>query len=263
MVGRTDDGGATRENPPISGELRLSARITQALTARLQAYAFYNDGGYDVESSRITNARGSYGYLAPGRSDSIEFGAQYAIGTHAYLRASNYYRWWVCCPAAGDPRNLAPLAEHLYYLTSGYTSSPFGPLHVVASYSLQGELEPNHAVTPAFVGALPPGTNARGGSAITGVAQNFGISIPLDRARRVTAFGNFTYGAIDFFDNSVAPYYHDIFLYGLIGRLTSNFTLTAQINQLTQQHLDGIPFVYPNAIHRSVLILGGDFRLNL
>jgi hypothetical protein len=263
MVGRTDDGGATRANPPISGELRLSARLSQTLSTRLQAYAFYNDGGYDVESSRITNARGAYVYLAPGRSDSIELGARYAIGNHAYLQASNYYRWWVCCPAAGDPSAVAPLAEHLDYLTFGYTSSPLGPFHVVASYGLQGALEPNHQVTAAFLKTLPPGTNARAGSAITGIAQTFALTVPLDRPGRFTAFGTFTYGAIDFFNNSVAPYYHDIFLYGLAGRLTHGFTLTAQINELTQQHLDGIPFAYPNAIHRSVLTLGGDFRLGL
>jgi len=255
------DSGVGSPADPRTNDLRLSGKITQLIGSRLQLYYFDNNGAYNSTLGRVTNASGEFIYPKPSTQSSIEIGAHYVTSSHTYLQAAYFYRWQVCCPATAAASNLAPTnTERLYYLEAGYHTSPLWHTGIVASYALHGVLDPQHLVTPAYLDSLPRGVSDSQRS-ITGLYQILGLSASLDRGTRVNAFGNFLYGAIDYFNNSYAPYYYDAFVYGLYYRVTKRFTLTSEINQFTQRHLDGFPFVYPNAIHRSILIVDGDYAL--
>jgi opacity protein-like surface antigen len=257
------DSGVGSPADPRTNELRLSAKITQLVGSRLQLYYFDNNGAYNSTLGRVTNAAGQFIYPKPSTQSSIEIGAHYVTGSHTYLQAAYFYRWQVCCPATAAANNLAPTnTERLYYLEAGYHTSPLWHTGIVASYAVHGVLDPQHLVTPAYLATLPHGVTDSQRS-ITGLYQILGLTTPLDRDARVNAFANFMYGAIDYFNNSYAPYYYDAFVYGLYYHVTQRFTLTSEINQFTQRQLDGFPFVYPNAIHRSILIMNGDYALSL
>jgi hypothetical protein len=261
MAGTDSDGGSPAD--PRTNDLRLSGKITQLVGSRLQLYYFDNNDAANTTLGRVTNAMGQYIDPNPSRQSSVEIGVRYVTSSHTYLQAAYFYRWQVCCPATAAASNLAPTnTERLYYLEAGYHTSPLWHTRVVASYALHGVLDPNHLVTPAYLASLPRGVSDSARS-ITGFYQIIGLSTPLDRDAKINAFGNFMNGAIDYFNNSYAPYYYDAFVYGLNYRVTTRFTLTSEINIFTQQHLDGLPFVYPNAIHRSVLIVSGDYALAL
>jgi hypothetical protein len=258
----SDSFGGSAADPPMH-DFRLSGRLTQLVGSRLQLYYFDNNDAANATLGRVTNAQGAYTYPQPSRQDSFEIGGHYVTSTHTYVQAAYFYRWQVCCPATAGPTNLAPTnTERLYYLEAGYYTSPIWHTGIVASYAVHGVLDPHHLVTPAYLASLPPGESDHVRS-ITGLYQQFGLSAPIDRAGKVKAFGIFINGAVDYFDNSLAPYYYDFFIYGLAYHPTKRFTLTANINILTQQNLSGYPFVYSNAIHRSIFIMTGDFTIPL
>jgi hypothetical protein len=255
------DSGVGSPADPRTNALRLSAKITQLVGSRLQLYYFDNNGANNSTLGRVTNAAGEYLYPKPSTQSAIEIGAHYVTSSHTYLQTAYFYRWQVCCPATAAASNLAPTnTERLYYLEAGYRTSPLWHTRIVASYALHGVWDPHHLVTPAYLASLPPGISDHERS-ITGFYQIFGLSTPIDRDAKVNAFGTFINGAVDYFNNSYAPYYYDFFIYGLNYRATERFTLTAEINMLTQQNLSGLPFVYPNTIHRSILIVNGDYAL--
>jgi hypothetical protein len=258
----TDVYGGSPANPRTN-DLRLSAKITQLVGSRLQLYYFDNNDAANTTLGRVTNAAGEYIYPNPSLQDSIEIGAHYVTSSHTYLQAAYFYRWQVCCPATAATENLAPPnTERLYYLEAGYHTSPLWRNGLVAGCAVHGVWDPHHLVTQAYLDSLPPGFTDRERS-ITGMYQIFSLSMPIDRAAKVNAFGNYMDGAVDYFNNSYAPYFYNFFIYGLNYHATRRFTLSAEINMLTQNHLVGLPFVYPNAIHRSVLIVSGDWQLPL
>jgi len=257
------DSGVGSPADPRTNDLRLSGRITQLVGSRLQFYYFYDNGGYDSTLGRVSNATGEYIYPNPSRQNSIEIGARYTTSSRTYLQTAYFYRWQVCCPASGAASNLAPTnTERLYYLEAGYHTSPLWHTGIVAGYAVHGVLDPYHLTTPAYLAALHLGLSDKERS-ITGLYQILSLSTPLGHAEKLNAFGSYLFGAVDYFDNSYAPYYYNAFVYGLDYRFTKRFTLTSEINIFTQDHLVGEPFVYPNAIHRSIFIVSGDYTLPL
>ncbi len=259
----TDSYGGTPQGDPKTNDLRLSGRMTQLVGSRLQLYFFDNNDAANTTLGRVTNDAGAFINPNPSRQDSIELGAHYVTSSHTYVQTAYFYRWQVCCPATASAANLAPTnTERLYYLEAGYHTSPLWHTGIVAGYAVHGVLNPEHLVTQDYLDSLPHGVTDRQRS-ITGLYQILSLTAPLDRDQTINAFGNYMFGAIDYFDNSQAPYYYNAFLYGANYRATKRFTLTAEINIFTQNHLIGFPFVYPNAIHRSVLIVTGDWALPL
>jgi hypothetical protein len=261
MAGSDSLGGSSAD--PKTNDLRLSGRITQLVGSRLQLYVFDNNDAANTTAGRVTNASGEYIDPNPSRQDSLEIGARYVTSNNTYLQAAYSYRWQVCCPATAAPDNLAPTnTERLYYLEAGYHTDPLWHTGIIAGYALHGVWNPDHLVTAGYLNSLPRDVTDRSRS-ITGLYQIVSLVTPLDHDQKIDAFGNYMFGAMDYFDNSQAPYYYNAFIYGLNDRVTKRFTLTAEINILTQNHLNGFPFVYPNAIHRSVLILNADYTLPL
>jgi hypothetical protein len=57
------------------------------------------------------------------------------------------------------------------------------------------------------------------------------------------------------------PFYYDIIDVGINKRFNQVFSLTADLNNLTQQNLGGWPFISPNTIHRIYFAITGDVHI--
>jgi hypothetical protein len=90
---------------------------------------------------------------------------------------------------------------------------------------------------------------------------NYGVNANLPINHGFALFGSASYGAFDYFDNAPVPFYYDIIDVGIYKKFNQVLSLTADLNNLTQIHLEGSPFTPPNTIHRIYFAIALDIHI--
>lgn len=247
-------------NPFVRSDVRLSYRFTYNFLPRLSFSYFHNAAIADNTLGRAVTETGKVVYPQSARDILDDVGFSYALSSgpvdHGYVRGAYNYEHRVCCGAANDPNNLFPAAWHSYYVEAQYKTTPITPMKWVFSFTERATLA-LHKTTAAYIAALPPGYTDSNRNEY-GYTQTLGAQFNIDP--KTVAFGNFMWGATYFFDNAPFPYQSDTFDYGVMRPITRWFSLRAEINQQTQRP-QGYPFLFPNTLHRTKLVVTGDFRI--
>jgi hypothetical protein len=252
------------------GKLDLNAVISIPLVKGL-AFQYEHDraAGIDTTIGRVTGgvAVGGHNYdthtyIYPGTSNDIvdTFRLSYTGIKGVGVTVGTFYRFRHDNQATNDPLNLAPADWHEQFLTLNYTAPPIKALNGF-TLGASGTYEHNkHHVSAAGLAAEEAaGFSDSDGKTRTGV--NYGVNGNLPINKSFSIFGSSSYGAFDFFDNAPVPFYYVIDDVGISKKLNQVLSLTADLNNLTQENRGGWPFAYPNTIHRIYFAIALDIHL--
>ena len=258
------------------GKLDLNAVITIPLIKNLN-FQFEHDRccGIDTTIGRVTQGfrnGNKYTYPATGNDIAETYRLNYTGIKGVGVTLATFYRFThdggggSGAAATNDPRNLTPYAWHQQSLTLSYTAPPIAALNgTTIGISATGVMNKHH------VSANQLQTNANNCAAGLGCYSdtdgkyqhgiNYGpnINIPINHGFAV--FGSASYGAFDFFDEEPTPRYYNIIDVGIFKKLNQVFSLTADINNLSQVNNGSFAFVAPEALHRVYLAIALDIHL--
>ena len=256
--------GAPGGLPLVEGDVKFNGVFSQPLLNHLAfQYEYDRASGIDNSIGNITNQLGTQ--VVGGTSNDIinEFRLAYSQPQIGVI-LGHYYRFRNCCPntaQAGDPNN-SPIDWHATYLQVGLTTPKIKALNGATLGVTERTTYNLHHVTADRIAALAAlGIPDRDGRARFAVNYGANINVPVNSG--FSLFASYSFGAFDFFDN-IAPYpfYYDISDFGFTKKINKYLSATADVNNLVQQNLsNGVPFTYPNAIHRIYLATGLDIHL--
>ncbi len=275
--GNTGNNGTPGNLPLVNGDIKFNGVFSLPLLNHL-AFQYELD-----RASGIDNTIGTIGtnQLAPpnlglpgnaqfekigGTSNDIvnEYRLAYSQQTLGVI-LGYYYRFRTCCPNTNDSSltsgTATPADWHATYLQIGVTSPKISALNgATLGVTGRGTYNLHHTSIPFQQFEAANGLLDRNGHARFGVNYGANINVPINSG--LSLFASYSFGAFDFFDNAVNPFYYDISDFGLNKRINKYLSFSADINNLVQQHLENDnPFVYPNAIHRIYLATGLDIHL--
>ena len=249
-------------NPFQSGDIKFNIIFTQPLAKGLNLQLQQNrTSGYDVTIGSAIYPGGKL--IIPGSINDVfeEARVNWAASKNIGVTIGDNYRWRECCPNAGQVGNETPTTWHGQYLQLALTSPANKALNGT-SFALTGHwtynLWHNSPAYQAFEAAN--GIRVNGGTARFPSWYGATATVPINSG--VVIYGFYGVGAFDYFDNSVAPYYYDLFDAGLIKTVNKYISFVASIDTLSQQHLENNnPFLLPNALHRAYFATGLDIHI--
>jgi len=254
------------------GKLDVNGVITIPLVKGLNfQYEHDRAAGIDTTIGRVTSApnplTGQQTVIYPGTSNDIAdtYRLNYSGIKGVGVTLATFYRFRHDNPATNDVASNggAPADWHQQTLTVGYTAPAIAALNGL-TIGVSGTLVHNKHHASANYLANLAATNATlladgnpfhqtlftdsDGKTRTGV--NYGVNANLPINHSFALFGSASYGAFDYFDNAPVPFFYDIIDVGISKQFNKVLSLTADLNNLTQIHLEGSPFYAPNTIHR-------------
>jgi hypothetical protein len=269
------------------GKLDLNAVISIPIIKAL-AFQYEHDRccGIDTTIGRVTgqtpNAQGhnvptnQYSYPSSGNDIADTYRLVYTGIKGVGVTLATFYRYTVgggTGEATKDPRNLAPSAWHQQSLTLAYTTPAITAFNGL-TLGVSGTLVHNkHHVSgnpnispfdPANAGSGLANAAAAGYSDTDGKIRtdvNYGPNFNLPINHGFAVFGSESFGTFDFFDNEPVPRQYIITDFGIYKYFNRVLSLTADVNNLVQVNRGGVPFVYPNALHRVYLAIALDIHL--
>ncbi len=256
------------------GKLDLNAVVTIPLVSNFNfQYEHDRAAGIDTTIGRVTDAAHKYIYPASNNDIVDAFRVNYSGIKGVGVTLATQYRFRHDNPATNDVASNggAPADWHQQTLTLSYTAPAIAALNgLTVGVSGTGVHNKHHASANYLAGlaancALPAGPPTgtcftdSDGKTRTGV--NYGVNANLPINHGFAVFGSASYGAFDWFDNAPEPFYYDIIDVGIFKKLNQVLSLTADLNNLTQQHLEGTPFIAPNTIHRIYFAIALDIHL--
>jgi hypothetical protein len=203
-------------------------------------------------------------YIYPASNNDIKdtFQLNYSGIKGIGVSVGTFYRFRHDNPATADAATNGgtPADWHEQFVSLSYTSPAFAALNG-ATVGISGTYNYNkhHVSAIGLQEEEQAGFSDSDGKIRTGV--NYGVNANLPFNHGFNLFGSASYGAFDFFDNSPVPFYYDIIDVGINKRFNQVFSLTADLNNLTQQNLGGWPFISPNTIHRIYFAITGDVHI--
>ncbi len=271
-IGSPSAGNASGGTRP--GKLDINAVISIPLLRGL-AFQYEHDraAGIDTTIGRVTNSAGKYIYPATSNDIVDTFRLSYTGIKGVGVTLNSFYRFRHDNEATNDPTNLTPADWHEQNLDLSYTAPPIAALngftlgvgatfeynkHHVSGNPNVSPFDPSNAGS-GLAGAAGAGYADKDGSKRYGI--NYGVSGNLPINHGVALFGSTRYGAFDFFDNSPVPFYYVIDDVGIYKKFNKTLALTGDLNNLTQINRGGVPFVYPNTIHRIYFAIALDIHL--
>jgi hypothetical protein len=256
------------------GKLDLNAVISIPIIKNL-AFQYEHDraAGIDTTIGRTTNKAGVYQYHATSNDIADTFRLSYTGIKGVGVTLATFYRFRHDNPATNDVASNggSPSDWHQQTLTLSYTAPPIAALNGT-TIGFSGTLVHNkHHASANYLAGLAADCAAAGGPATgtcftdsdgktrTGVNYGPNINVPINHG--FALFGSAAYGGFDYFDNTPAVFYYDIIDVGIYKKFNQVLSLTADLNNLTQIHLEGSPFVPPNTIHRIYFAIALDIHL--
>jgi hypothetical protein len=256
------------------GKLDLNAVISIPLVKNL-AFQYEHDraAGIDTTIGRVTNAGpgAPSHYIYPASSNDIAdtFRLSYTGIKGVGITAATFYRFRHDNPATNDVASNggSPADWHQQTLTLSYTAPAIAALNgLTVGVSATGVHNKHHASANFLAGlaatcAAGTGTCFTDSDGKTRNNVNYGVNANLPINHGFALFGSASYGAFDYFDNAPVPFYYDIIDVGIFKKFNQVLSLTADLNNLTQIHLEGSPFVPPNTIHRIYFAIALDIHI--
>lgn len=243
-----DERGKPGGLPLTSGDLRLPFKLTVPFAKTLQ---FIVQQKYiDETLGRVANAGGTYMY--PGAYHDIATDASLAYKIGALLWSAGYFqRHRACCP-------YDKVEEHLVYAGIEDNFGPKVGTKTMFAFKFQGLRSVNHKESAAFLAANAPGytfADYKGNLFIYRTSLEMRVPV-------VKTFALLGKAGVDsdYFDYDPIPLYYDYVNVGAEAKISPNVTYTLQLENLTQRN-QGYPFVAPNAIHRTKVVLQADFKV--
>lgn len=254
------------------GKLDINAVISIPLVKNL-AFQYEHDraAGIDTTIGRVTNGfRNNNQYIYPASSNDIvdTFRLSYTGIKGVGVTVGTFYRFRHDNPATNDVASNGgqPADWHEQFVTLSYTLPPIAALNgFTLGISGTGESNKHHASAQYLQDLANKCATGFGcytdedGKTRTGV--NYGVNANLPINKSFSIFGSASYGAFDWFDNAPVPFYYDIIDVGINKKFNQVLSLSADLNNLTQQNLGGWPFASPNTIHRIYFAISLDIHL--
>ncbi len=243
-----------------SGVLDVNAVVTIPLISHLSfQYEHDRAAGIDTTIGRVTNAANQYIYPASSNDIVDAFRLNYGFKGFGVSLATQY-RFRHDNVATNDPTNLTPAAWHQQSATVNYATPGIAALNGLTIGVYGTYVRNKHHVTAAGLAAEEAaGFSDSDGKIRTGF--NYGPNFNLPISHGFAIYGSETFGPLDFFDNAPVPFYYDQVDLGIYKHFNKVLSLTADLNNLTQQNRGGWPFVYPNTIHRIFFDVALDIHL--
>jgi hypothetical protein len=253
------------------GKLDLNAVVTIPLFKGLNfQYEHDRAAGIDTTIGRVPAqiSNGSHllanpagGFIYPATSNDIvdAFRINYTGIKGVGVTLATQYRFRHDNMATNDPLNLAPADWHQQSLTLSYTAPAIAALNgLTIGVSGTGVYNKHHASPAGIAGEAAAGLSDSDGSTRHGI--NYGVNGNLPINHGFAIYGSTSYGGFDYFDNAPIFYYviDDV---GIYKKLNQVLSLTADLNNLTQENRGGFPFAYPNTIHRIYFAIALDIHL--
>ncbi len=254
------------------GKLDLNAVVTIPLIKSLNfQYEHDRAAGIDTTIGRVTGSvtTGSgrlptNTYIYPATSNDIvdAFRLNYSGIKGVGVSLATQYRFRHDNQATNDfvTNGGAPADWHQQSLGLTYTTPAFASLNgLTLGAEVTGVYNKHHVSAQGLVAEKAAGFTDTDGKARYGV--NYGPNFNLPITKGFAVYGSATYGALDFFDNSPVPFQYDEIDFGISKKFNQVLSLTADLNNLTQQNLGGWPFIAPNTIHRIYFAIALDIHL--
>jgi hypothetical protein len=252
------------------GKLDINAVITVPLVKGVNfQYEHDRAAGIDTTIGRVTQGyRNGNQYIYPATSNDIvdAFRLNYSGIKGVGVTLASQYRFRHDNEATDDPLNLAPADWHQQSLTLSYTAPAIAALNgLTVGISGTGVYNKHHASASYLAGLANDCATGFGcysdsdGKTRTGL--NYGVNANLPINHGFAIYGSASYGAFDYFDNAPLPFFYDIIDVGIYKKLNSVLSLTADLNNLTQQNNGSWPFEAPNTIHRIYFAIALDIHL--
>jgi hypothetical protein len=245
-TGRDESG--TAGNPLVNGDTRFPVRLNVPIAKRFLFQ--YTHGYIDETLGSVTNAAGTQYYPGSVRDITDTFAMSYAAAPNVSIQAGYFDRFRVCCPIHG-------VSVHNVFVGANGTFGPSFRGEQVLTFSGTIAKAVAHQADAAYLASLPPGIHDQGN--LVTYSGSLGVQAPLDSRHTINGYANIGI-ANDYFDNTYAPFYYWVSDMGLSKRFNDTFSLTGDLLNLTE-HNEGYPFVFPNAIHRTKIVLTGTFHL--
>ena len=220
---------------PPAGKLDLNAVVTISRSIKGLAFQYEHDRccGIDTTIGRVTDATGKYVYPATSNDIVDAFRLNYSGIKGVSVSLATQYRFRHDNTATNDPTNLAPADWHQQSLTLGYTLPAIAALNgTTIGISATGVMNKHHVSAAGLAAEEAAGFTDSDGKTRYGVNYGPNINIPVSKGFAV--FGSASYGAFDYFDNAPVPFYYDIIDFGIYKKFNSLLSLTADLNNLTQ-----------------------------
>jgi hypothetical protein len=253
------------------GKLDLNAVISIPILKGL-AFQYEHDraAGIDTTIGRVTGSvlpggggqKGTNIYSYPATSNDISdtFRLSYTGIKGVGVTLATFYRFRHDNTATNDPLNLAPAAWHQQSLTLSYTAPAIAALNgTTIGISATGVYNHHHVSATGLANEEAAGFSDFDGKGRWGINYGPNINIPINHG--FSLFGSAAYGGFDYFDNAPVPFYYTIIDAGIYKKFNNLLSLTADLNNLTQQNLGGWPFVPPNTIHRIYFAIALDIHI--
>jgi hypothetical protein len=254
------------------GKLDLNAVITIPLVRNLNfQYEHDRAAGIDTTIGRVTQGfRNNNQYIYPGTSNDIvdAFRLNYSGIKGVGVSLATQYRFRHDNPATDDVASNGgqPADWHQQSLTLSYTAPAIAALNgMTIGISGTGVYNKHHASAQYLQALANDCATGFGcytdsdGKTRTGV--NYGVNANLPINHGFALYGSASYGTFDYFDNAPLPFMYDIIDVGIYKKFNQVLSLTADLNNLTQQNLGGWPFASPNTIHRIYFAIALDIHL--
>lgn len=262
------------------GKLDLNAVISIPILKGL-AFQYEHDraAGIDTTIGRVTGST-TTGVLLP--NGTVVGGGRLPTNTYVYPATSNdiadtfrlvysgikgvgvtlatFYRFRHDNQATNDPLNLAPADWHQQTLTLSYTLPAIAALNgTTIGVAATGVYNHHHVSAAGLLAEEEAGFSDFDGKGRWGINYGPNINVPINHG--FALFGSAAYGGFDYFDNSPVPFYYTIIDVGIFKKFNQVLSLTADLNNLTQQNLGGWPFISPNTIHRIYFAIALDIHI--
>lgn len=228
---------------PVNGDLVLNGSITIPVYAGVSvSYDHYTNGLIHNSLARLADGNGGY-IKSPlefrDYVDTIRLDAPIVKGVAAEIGTA--YRHRICCPADSDPNNPAGNFYHDNYLGFSFTSPAIdglGGTRII--YGIRGHASPHNSDIPA-VQAQSVAAGYAAKRTMTGITQAVTAFVPVDAKHGFTFAGTYTWGAFNYFSNTIIPLYYGIYILNVTKRITKNVDFVTNVDNFVQRP-QGYPF---------------------
>ena len=242
-------GDYTPGQPVPEGTVRTGGKITQPLLSNLNLSYQH---GYIVEEVGTHGANTQSIFV----DDPIDdFRLNYSATKSLSAAVGFFYRHRTCCPSATN--DAGGVSVHESYLELDYSFPAIAALGGT-QLSITGRATRTGAHKPAT--SFNSTTGGDEGDRIWPTA-GASVSIPVDPKAGFTAFGSYTF-AKDYFNFTPIAFWYNIIDFGFTKTISPNLSFNLDTSNLTQ-HNQGFPFTFPNAIHRTKVVLTADIHIPL
>ena len=242
-------GDYTQGQPAPEGTIRTGGKITQPLLRNL---SLSYQHGYIVEEVGTFGANTQSIFV----DDPIDdFRLNYSATKSLSAAIGFFYRHRTCCPSATN--DAGGVSVHESYLELDYAFPAIAALGGT-QFAITGRATRTGAHKPAT--SFNSTTGADEGNRIWPTA-GASVSVPVDPKAGFTAFGSYTF-AKDYFNFTPIAFWYNIIDFGFTKTINKNLSFNLDTSNLTQ-HNQGFPFTFPNAIHRTKVVLTADIHIPL